>query len=182
MFGLSWTSIKLIGYGLLAVVLIGTAWGVKAEWDSGLAAKAQVKQIAAVSQVQTRAVAKVDTAAAKAEPAAQAKIATQTRTLIKEIPHYVPPPVAGAPVPCVSWGLVRLHDAAALGVDPGSLQLPAGATDGTCSPFTDAQFVAEVAVNYGTARANAEQLDALEADVASRAQVVAAPADPPVVP
>lgn len=168
MFGLSWAAIRLIAYALLAATLLGGAAYVKHEWDAGQAARVEVTQAHVVAKAEDKAVVAVDKPVAKAEAAAQVKIVYRTKTLIKEIPRYVP----SAPVDCVTWGLVRLHDAAVLHVDPASLPLPAGLTDGSCSPFTDAQFMAGVIANYGVADANAEQLDALEADIAAREKAV----------
>lgn len=159
---------KLAGYGLLVLVLVGTALGAKHEWDLGQAARKQVVAIEHVSKVQTAAVVKVDSAAAKTDAAAQTRIVTRYVTLTKEIPAHVPPSS-----PCVPWGVVRLHDAAVLGVDPSTLQAPAGQPDDACSDVSPSAFVATVTDNYRAGQQNAQQLDDLEADIAGRAQAVA---------
>lgn len=164
---------KLAGYGLLVLVLVATVLGAKHEWDLGQAARKQVVAIEHVSKVQTAAVVKVDSAAAKTAAAAQTRIVTRYVTLTKEIPAHVPPSS-----PCVPWGVVRLHDAAVLHLDPGSLQPPAGQPDDACSDVAPRAFVDAVVANYGTADANAEQLNALEANLAERAAAVAAEAPP----
>lgn len=64
---------------------------------------------------------------------------------------------------CVTWGLVRVHDAAALGVDPSSLNLPSGVTNDTCSPFVSSQLAERITLNYTAALHDANQLDAVTA-------------------
>lgn len=103
---------------------------------------------------------------AVAEAKGQARIVVQTQTLTKEVPTYVT--VTQDRSDCVPWGVVRVLDAAVLGVDPAQLRLPAGATDDTCSPVKASDLARSVAGNYGTAAQNAEQLNALEADIAAR--------------
>jgi hypothetical protein len=153
---------------MLALVLVGTALGVKHEWDLGQAARVQVKQVVATSKAQLVAVAKVDQAATAAEPKAQAIVVTRYKTLVQKVPTYVP-----VSSPCIPWGLVRLHDAAAAGVDPSTLQPPASAADDACSDVAPDAFMATVVANYGLAAQNAEQLNALEADLRARAAAVA---------
>lgn len=165
-------------YAALAAVVLGAGLGVKHEWDLGQAARVQVKQIVAVSKVQTKAVAAVDAQVAPQAAAAQVKIITQTRTLLKEVPVHVT-----VRSPCITWGALRLHDAAVLGVDASTLQLSAGQSDDACSDVDPAAFMADVVANYGAARQNAQQLNDLEADIAGRSAAVepadvAAPAAP----
>lgn len=154
-------------YAALAAVFLGAGLGVKHEWDLGQAARVQVKHIVATSKVQTKAVAAVDAHVAPAAAAAQVRIVTQTRTLLKEVPVYVP-----VRSPCITWGALRLHDAAVLGVDASTLQPPAGQPDSACSDVDPIAFMAGVVANYGVARQNAQQLNDLEADVAGRAAAV----------
>lgn len=90
--------------------------------------------------------------------AAQAAVVKQKRST-----HVVVPPAPPTAPGCVTFGLVRQHDAAALGVDPDSLPLPAGATDGACSPVTDADLADAIGDNYAAARANAQELTDLQA-------------------
>lgn len=154
---------RIAGYGLIALVLAGTLLGVKHEWDSGQAALKTVHQAAAVQHAQVKAVATVDKAAATSEVSAQTKIVTRTRTLLQKVPVYVT-----ASTPCIPWSVVRLHDAAVLHVDPDSLKPPAGQADDACSDVPPLAFVDTVISNYGAGDANAEQLNALEADIAAR--------------
>ena len=163
---------KVAGWMLIALVLVGTVLGVKAEWDAGQAAIHQVAAIKKVSVIETSAVKKADLIAAKTDTAAQAKIVIRTRTILKKVPTYV-----STSAPCIPWGVVRLHDAAVLGVDPSTLQAPASEPDDACSTITASALVDTVVANYGIAQANAQQLNDLEADIAARAQAVA-PAAP----
>jgi hypothetical protein len=89
----------------------------------------------------------------------QVEIRTVTKTLIREVPIYVTAETDRSyPVPV---GLVRLHDAAALGL-PAALPDPAGRADDAPSGVAASTLGETVADNYGTCRANAAQLDALE--------------------
>jgi hypothetical protein len=65
-------------------------------------------------------------------------------------------------------------DAAALGVDPDTLSLAPGQSDGSCAPVKASDLAASVAGNYGAARANAEQLTALQNWIAAEAQAARA--------
>lgn len=62
---------------------------------------------------------------------------------------------------CVPFGLVRVLDAAALGLHPSALALPAGKSDADCTTIDYVALATNVIGNYGAARANAEQLNAL---------------------
>ena len=119
-------------------------------------------QAQAAAVVQAKAVqAAEDTVslnAAVAEAAAQQKIVTQTITVTKEVVRHVTDRVA-----CVSVGLVRVLNAEVRGVSPDAIPLPAGKSDGSCSGVTNSQLAVSILDNYGLARANAEQLSALEA-------------------
>lgn len=177
MFGLSWAVIRLIGYSLLAAALIGGAAYVRHEWDAGQAARAQVVARAAQDKAVSRAETVVVHQAQAQETAAQHTLAAQATVIIKRIPVYVsssPSP----PVGCVTWGMLRLHDAAVLGLSPDDLPA-ASQPDAACSSVAPSAFAATVARNYAAARANAEQLTALQRDI--RAQAVAAGAPPVAV-
>lgn len=135
-------------------------------------AKAQAAAISQAAEIQKAqdALSLKDQAA---ETGAQAKIVTRTVTLIQKVPTYVTP--AQDARGCISWGTLRVLDAAALGVDPGTLQLPAGQSDDACSAVKASDLASSVAGNYGTASQNSEQLNALIADVKARAATVPAP-------
>lgn len=64
---------------------------------------------------------------------------------------------------CITYGLVRVIDAAVHGVGAGTLALPAGKSDDACAPISAADLARSVVDNYGTARANSQQLNDLEA-------------------
>lgn len=94
---------------------------------------------------------------AVAEAKAQQQIIVQHNYVTQEIPHYVPVHVA-----CITYGIVRLLDAASLGSDPANAPIPAGKSDDACSPVTARELAASVLANYATALQNAEQLNSLE--------------------
>lgn len=176
MFGFPTLAWKLIGYAVIALAIFGAGMKLMSAIDAGALAKckatiaaqtAVVKQVTAV----TTQITKSDQAQ---EAAAQTALARQATVITKEITHYVPVPAPGVSVPCVSNGMLRVHDAAVLGVDPSEVLPPASQPDDSCSPVTATDFMAAVAGNYATARENAEQLNALEADVKSREAAVAA--------
>lgn len=159
---------KLIGYALITLTLAGTVLGVKHEWDLGQAARVQVTTIRKANAVQVKAVAKADASVLKADTVAQTRIATVTRIIHERIPTYVT-----ARTPCIPWSVVRVHDAATLGVDPSTLSLPAGQSPDACSDVSPAAFMAGIADNYAAARANAQQLNDLIADASAREKAVA---------
>lgn len=154
---------KLAGYAAAALVLLGTVLWVKHEWDAGQHAIQIVHQAQRVVVAQQAALKKTDRAAAHTEQVARVRLVYRYRTLVKEIPIHVP-----TSVPCIPWGVVRLHDAAVLGVDPASLPTPAGEPDDACSDVSPRSFVTTVIANYEAAEQNAQQLNALEADLAAR--------------
>ena len=59
------------------------------------------------------------------------------------------------PVPC---GLVRLHDAAALGLGPGEVAACAGQPDDAVAEIRASRFAAVVAANYGRCLGEAERV------------------------
>ncbi len=97
-------------------------------------------------------------AAASNEAAVQAQLTAALQKELADVQKHVT--VRG--VPCISWGLVRVLDAAVLGVSPDALSLPPGKSDDTCSSISAAELAASIVSNYGTAQGNAEQLTALQ--------------------
>lgn len=68
---------------------------------------------------------------------------------LRKVPQYVTPETDKRfPLPC---GFVRLHDAAALGIEAGAVSLPAGKTDGDECPVTPSAAASIVQSNYGLA-------------------------------
>lgn len=99
-------------------------------------------------------------AAATADATAQTVIVSRSNKTITEVPYYVKDTI---PVPgdCITFGFVRVLDSAALGVDPSSLLLPAGATDDTCTTLKASDLAKSIIDNYSTAEQNAKQLNDL---------------------
>ena len=152
---------------ILGLVLGGGAvnshWQKK--WDAHVAAdQAAVNEAVARAVATEKKQAKADVAAAVSEAKAQERIIVRTRTIIERIPDHV-----SNDSHCITYGLVRVLDAAALGVDPADLELPPGKSDDACAPVEATTLAGSVVDNYGTARQNAQQLDALIAD--SRARI-----------
>lgn len=81
-----------------------------------------------------------------------------TRTLTKEIPLVIPPAVDRS-FP-LSVGFVRLHDAAARGVDLSDIAASAGAADGSPSSVTPSDAAAVIVANYGACHADDAELAA----------------------
>ena len=123
-------------------------------------ARAKAAALAAAADRMRRADA-ISLSGAAAEAAAQQKLADEKFVIAKEAHRHVPPDISNRV--CVPYGVVRVLDAASLGADPDALSLPAGQSDGACAPVTAAALAANVAANYAAARANAEQLGALQA-------------------
>lgn len=151
---------------LIAVVLAIFGGGFKAGWD--WEATVLWKERAANAQALAKAAAQaaaeqksLDDAAlddASREAAAQsARVAQLSRNL--EAARHAP--VKTITRSCVPLGLVRVLDGAAFGRDPASLALPAGKSLDACASLGWRDLVGVIVGNYGTARDNAGQLDAL---------------------
>lgn len=83
---------------------------------------------------------------------------TVTHTITREITRYVTPQTdARFPLPC---SFVRVHDAAALGVDVASVPNPPGKSDGDACEVTDSQALDVITENYGAARDALDQVAA----------------------
>ncbi|THD80643.1 MAG: hypothetical protein E7812_07895 [Phenylobacterium sp.] len=108
----------------------------------------------------TRAAGDVSTAAAARDAQAQTQIRYVTRTQIKETPTYVDAATDaafGVPV-----GLVRVHDAAALGLDVSAVPDPAGRADGDASSVAASDLGRAIIANYGECRADQARLAELQ--------------------
>jgi hypothetical protein len=121
--------------------------------------------------------ASIDTLSAKvtaAETAAQQAIRNQGVRLHQEIPHVLTPAVDLAfalPV-----GLVRVHDAAALGVDLSAIPAPAGRSDDQASSVEVSRFASVIADNYTECRADQERLTQIQDWITALAQITTTPA------
>lgn len=166
----------LIAVGAAAVIALGAGRIVhrldaanlaKVEAGYSQAQAAATAQAAALQKAQDQ----ITLSSAVAEASSQTRIITRTSTLIQKVPTYVTVQQDRA---CVSYGLVRVLDAAVHGVDPSELQLPAGQSDDACSPVKASDLARSVAGNYGVAHQNAEQLTALQADVSAKLATIPA--------
>ena len=117
-------------------------------------ARAQQQAIAA-AQAEQKRLDDIALAAAQSEAATQAAMTARAKRQLLEIRRHV------TDRPCVSFGLVRVLDAAVHGVLADTLALPAGKSDDTCAPVDAATLARSISDNYAAARANAEQLNAL---------------------
>lgn len=93
-------------------------------------------------------------------------IVMQTATIVKEIPYYVQDTST-----CVTVGLIRVLDAAAVGADPADLALSPGEFNESCAGIGARALAGSIVENYGRARENAAQLAGLQAyvhDIATR--------------
>jgi hypothetical protein len=107
--------------------------------------------------------AKVDAAEARAdasEKTAAAAIAARVSRQTKEVPDVVTPTVDRSyPLPV---GLVRVHDAAALGVELSSLPAPAGLADDAPDPAPASALADVIVANYGACASTAQRLTAIQ--------------------
>jgi hypothetical protein len=104
-------------------------------------------------------------ASAVSEATAQANLSAEHTHIIERIPTYVTP--AQDASHCITFGLLRVLDATILAGDPAALPLPPGKSDDSCSPVTSSLLARQISDNYAVARANAEQLNALEDSIRS---------------
>ena len=145
-------------------LVLGAVGGWKiAEWREGAQ---EAKQVVHTVYV-TKAQGDVSTVAAAKDAAAQTVIKWRTQTVIKEVPTYVSAQTDSAfPLP---WGLVRVHDAAAAGVDVSALPDTAYGPDGSASTVAASRAAEVISGNYGACLANAERLSALQGWISAQA-------------
>lgn len=152
-------------YALIAALLAaaGSASWATYKIEEGRIAKIEVAydkaQIAAIQEAKDKQASadKVVLDGALKEAAEHVQIVTQTEVITREVIKHVKDTST-----CVTYGLVRVLDAATRGDDPGDLALPAGKSDDTCAPVTATALARSVAANYGIARDNAKQLNNLQ--------------------
>jgi hypothetical protein len=147
---------------LAAGASFAMGWRVES-WRQGAAeTKAAIHTIHTV-----QAQGQINTAAAAKDAEVQTSIRYITKTLIEKVPVYVSPETDRRfPLPV---GLVRVHDAAVLGVDLSSVPDPAGRADDAASGVEASTLAAIVAGNYGACRADQARLSGLQGWVAAQA-------------
>lgn len=162
---------KLIAGAIAAFVFIGL--GFYAGWEVQSIRIADMEKANAVQQalnVQVAALTqgKLDQnaiAAANADAAQARETAARTAAQVRVVHDYVTK-IQDARN-CVTYGLVRVYDAAAIGADPAALNLPPGVSNDTCSPDVVSSALADGIVrNFGRYRIVAghfNQLVALDA-------------------
>lgn len=150
---------------MLWIKLGGIALALAASFGAGMRLEGTIKdktlltmqrdqvKAAAISQAlalkQQAAADKIthDTDVANAE--SHQKIVTVTQHIIQKVPTYVTPEIDKRfPMPC---GFIRLHDAAASGVEPEKISLPTGLSDPDICPVTASAASAIIAGNYALA-------------------------------
>lgn len=85
------------------------------------------------------------------------RIIRQTQTVIKEIPTYVQDDAT-----CITWGLIRVHDAFALGTDPAKLDLSPGQSNDACAGIGWRALASTIGGNYGKYHEISDQLSHLQ--------------------
>lgn len=169
-----WGYVAALGIGAV-VAGAGVGWTVhKIDHDAYVSLqladqKAETKAITEAAQI-VRAKDQVALDHAVTEATAQQKIVTVTNTITREIHDHVTATqdqeaAAASHAGCVTYGFVRLLYAAERGLDPAGLGLPAGQSDDACTAYGLSDLAAAIASDFGIARENAEQLNALEAAV-----------------
>lgn len=117
----------------------------------------------------------IDASSADTSATHQVTLAKQAAVIKSKVHTHVhePSPTAPRVVGCVTYGLVRQLDAAALGVDPDTLALPSGVSDDACAPVENADLASVVGDNYATYRAIAQELSDLQANVTAKVDATA---------
>ncbi len=118
-------------------------------------------------------------AAANADAAAARALAATVRAQVKVVHDYVTKYQDAHN--CITYGLLRVYDAAAIGTDAGTLSLPPGVTDDTCSPDVVSSALADGIVrNFGRYRVVAKRFNELQdLDAANDAALAASGSKPP---
>lgn len=157
-------------YALIAALLLGGgaaggAW-LEHKFDAGrynaLQASVEAAHAKALEAAMERqkALDAAAIAAADQETQAQAALAIQAKRQLAEVKKHAQ--VVHIASKCVPYGFVRVLDAAAFGISAERLPLPAGKSDAACAPIGWNALASAIIRNLGIARANSEQLNALE--------------------
>ncbi len=127
--------------------------------------KAQYAQATAVALAKGAAIQQANDnraiAAASSEAAVQTQIATDLQKELTDARMHATIVQKISPS-CVPWGAYRLLYAGSHGGDPAGLGYFAGKSDDACSPIGWLDLAAAILHDYSQARANGEQLNALE--------------------
>lgn len=149
----------IVGALIGAIALSGTAYFKgRADGSGNVRAEWMAAELAAAKASNTENIARMDVSAevGRSVAAALARMRAETATLIGEIKHHVTTETdARYPLPC---GLVRLHDAAALGVDMSTIAACAGQPDDAAAPARASDLAALLVQNYGSCHGTAEQV------------------------
>ncbi len=123
-------------------------------------AQAEATAVAA-AQAEQKRLDDIATQAAQREAANQSRLAAKAQAALTEVQQHV----KVVTIKCIPLGLVRVLDAAALGVTAASLPHATGNSDVTCAKVDTVALARSIVANYFTANANAEQLNALIANL-----------------
>jgi hypothetical protein len=164
--------LRLVLGGLGALALVGSGYAL-GHRSARLEAQGEAWQAEAL--LNRRAIDRIERATAatqliaEASAARAAQIRTFTTTLVREVPVHVDAETdARFPMPV---GLVRVHDAAALGRPVSAIPDPAGRPDGEASDVVASTLASVVALNYGTCREDQTRLSAWQAWATAQASV-----------
>lgn len=156
---LAWQTARIEGWPLVGGGFKAQVAGLEAQAAARALAEAQGRAAAWAEAAQRRAVA--DRLAAR-HLDADRRIETHVRTVIQKVPIHVRETDDAACI--ISWGVVRLLDAAASGaaLSDVAARIAPGQPDDAASDAVLSEIVALLAENAGVARRNAEQLRALQ--------------------
>ena len=153
---------KLVAAGALLVAATFSTWWVTRKVYRGQIAEIRLEQEraklvafsqgAALQEGIDKAVIRVGGRTA----VAQENVVTRIVKIREEIPIYVKDDST-----CITWGLVRVLDAAVHGVDPAALPLAPGESNETCADIGADTLADSIVANYGRAGENAVQLNGL---------------------
>lgn len=162
-------AISFAGWEVVHTIRAGAVKDIVAA-DAATTAKAQARG-AQLDAAQSA----IDAHSADASATHQVALAQRAATIKAKVKNHVhePPPAAPRVIGCVTYGLVRQLDAAALGVDPDTLPLPSGVADDTCAPVENADLAAVVSDNYAAYHAIAQELSDLQANITAKVDATA---------
>ncbi len=155
MFGLSALALKFALFGGVLALVFAAGLRLENQLCEGKHAAEQQRAVAEAVATQKR-FDDIALEAAHQEATQQRAVADSTAAQLLQVKRHV----QNNPR-CVTFGFVRVLDAATHGVLAETLSLPAGKSDAACTKLTANDLANAIVTNYGAARANAEQLNAL---------------------